>query len=159
MDDPLSTFPGYVLRRAASAASVRLADCLSSIGMRQVDASTLILIDRHPGIMSRQLGDILGIKSANMATLMARLDEAQLIEREQIDGRTQGIHLSPAGAAQLAQVRAIMDDFESELLANVPENARPHLLPALTAIWQWAADAGEGKGANVQPEADPQRTA
>ena len=143
MDDPLSTSPGYLLRRAASAAMGELADRLASVDLRQVEASTLLLVGCTPGITSRQLGDVLGIKSANMATLMGRLETAGLIERVQLDGRTQGIHLSPAGRTQLAQAQAILDQFESELLESVPETARPHLITALKAIWFWAQDRSE----------------
>lgn len=140
MKDPLPVLPGYILRRAANAATAKLADRLAAVDLRQVEASTLILIDRNPGITSGQLGEILGIKSANMATLMSRIDSAGLIERRQIDGRTQATHLTQHGVDVLHQARSIIDAFEAEMIEAVPEELRPGLLPALTAVWQWAQE-------------------
>jgi DNA-binding MarR family transcriptional regulator len=135
MKDPLLEFPGYALRRAANAAGAILSERLSAFGLRQADASALILIEANPGLTSSRLGEALGIQRANMVPFLNRLESERLVERVPIDGRTQGIHLTDEGRMRLADARGAIETFEAELIAMVPQEHRPHLLPALLAIW------------------------
>ena len=136
MDDPLIRFPGYALRRAANATAAELSARLAALDLRQSDASMLMLVASTPGATSSALGRALGIERANMVPLLKRLEEAGLIEREAIDGKSQGLRLTPAGLRRLAEARKIIEAFEAELLARVPAEHRDHLLPALNAIWR-----------------------
>ena len=136
MDDPLIRFPGYALRRAANATAAELSARLAALDLRQSDASLLMLVASNPGATSSALGRALGIERANMVPLLKRLEEAGLIEREAIDGKSQGLRLTPAGLRRLAEARKIIEAFEAELLARVPAEHRDHLLPALNAIWR-----------------------
>ena len=136
MDDPLIRFPGYALRRAANATAAELSARLAALDLRQSDASLLLLVAVNPGATSSALGRALGIERANMVPLLKRLDEAGLIGREAIDGKSQGLRLTPAGLRRLAEARKIIEAFEAELLARVPAEHRDHLLPALNAIWR-----------------------
>ena len=136
MDDPLIRFPGYALRRAANATAAELSARLAALDLRQSDASLLLLVAVNPGATSSALGRALGIERANMVPLLKRLEEAGLIGREAIDGKSQGLRLTPAGLRRLAEARKIIEAFEAELLARVPAEHRDHLLPALNAIWR-----------------------
>ena len=136
MDDPLIRFPGYALRRAANATAAELSARLAALDLRQSDASLLLLVAVNPGATSSALGRALGVERANMVPLLKRLDEAGLIGREAIDGKSQGLRLTPAGLRRLAEARKIIEGFEAELLARVPAEHRDHLLPALNAIWR-----------------------
>ena len=136
MDDPLIRFPGYALRRAANATAAELSARLAALDLRQSDASLLLLVAVNPGATSSALGRALGVERANMVPLLKRLDEAGLIGREAIDGKSQGLRLTPAGLQRLAEARKIIEAFEAELLARVPAEHRDHLLPALNAIWR-----------------------
>ena len=136
MDDPLIRFPGYALRRAANATAAELSARLAALDLRQSDASLLLLVAVNPGATSSALGRALGVERANMVPLLKRLDEAGLIGREAIDGKSQGLRLTPAGLRRLAEARKIIETFEAELLARVPAEHRDHLLPALNAIWR-----------------------
>ena len=136
MDDPLIRFPGYALRRAANATAAELSARLAALDLRQSDASMLMLVASNPGATSSALGRALGIERANMVPLLKRLEEAGLIEREAIDGKSQGLRLTPAGLRRLAEARKIIEAFEAELLARVAAEHRDHLLPALNAIWR-----------------------
>ena len=136
MDDPLIRFPGYALRRAANATAAELSARLAALDLRQSDASMLMLVASNPGATSSALGRALGLERANMVPLLKRLEEAGLIEREAIDGKSQGLRLTPAGLRRLAEARKIIEAFEAELLARVPAEHRDHLLPALNAIWR-----------------------
>lgn len=136
MRDPLVTFPGYALRRAAHATAAELAERLAPFGLRQSDVSLLMLVEANPGTTSSALGRQLDIQRANMVPILKRLEEAGLIERAPIDGKSQGLALTVDGRARLAEGRRVIERFERELIGRVPEAHREHLLPALNAIWR-----------------------
>ena len=50
--------------------------------------------------------------------------------------RLAALELTPRGRTRLAEAWGIVEQFEIELLARVPEPHRDHLLPALNALWQ-----------------------
>ena len=136
MRDPLPRYPGYALRRAANATAAQLSARLGEIGLKQVDASVLLLVQNNAGITASALGRQLDIQRANMVPLLKRLEDAGWIDRTPLDGKSQGLALTAAGAAQCAQALAIIDSFETELLARIPPEHRDHLLPALDALWR-----------------------
>lgn len=136
MNDPLTSYPGYALRRAANATAAELAARLASHELRQSDASVLMLIEANPGTTASALGRQLDIQRANMVPLLKGLETAGLVRREAIDGKSVGLELTAAGAERLAEARAVIEAFEAELIARVPAEHRAHLLPALDAIWR-----------------------
>ncbi len=136
MRDPLPGFPGYALRRAANATGAELAARLAPLGLRQADVSVLILIDENQRVTASAIGRELDIQRANMVPLLKRLEDAGLIGREPIDGKSQGLALTPAGRGKLAEARALVETFEAELLRRIPPEHRDHLLPALEALWR-----------------------
>ena len=136
MDDPLSAYPGYLLRRAANATAADLAARLAKLDLRQSDASALMLIGANAGVTASAIGRELDIQRANMVPLLNRLEDADLIERSPLDGKSQGLDLTPAGRVKLAEARAVIEAFEAEMIARIPAEHRPHLLPALEALWR-----------------------
>ena len=136
MHDPLVAYPGYSLRRAANATAAELSALLAEIGLRQADASLLLLVEANPRITGSALGRQLDIQRANMVPLLKRLEDGGLIERQPIDGKSQGLTLTDAGREKTVQARAIIETFEQGLLDRVPAAHRAHLLPALEALWR-----------------------
>jgi len=136
MDDPLPRYPGYALRRAANASAAELSVRLGEIGLRQVDASVLLLVAANPDITASALGRQLDIQRANMVPLLKRLEDAGLLDRNPLDGKSQGLLLTEAGQEANQRALEVIDTFESELLARVPAEHRAHLLPALNALWR-----------------------
>jgi DNA-binding MarR family transcriptional regulator len=136
MHDPLVLLPGYALRRAANATAAELSARLTEVGLRQSDVSLLMLVEANPGTTSSALGRQLDIQRANMVPVLKRLEDAGLIDRAPIDGKSQGLALTPAGRARLAEGRAVIERFERELIERVPVEHRAHLLPALNALWR-----------------------
>ena len=136
MRDPLPSYPGYALRRAANATAAELAGRLATLVLRQSDVSVLILVGENPGVTASAIGRALDIQRANMVPLLKRLEEAGLIARTALDGKSRGLDLTPAGRDRLDQARKVVDDFERELIERVPPEHRPHLLPALEALWR-----------------------
>jgi DNA-binding MarR family transcriptional regulator len=136
MQDPLIAFPGYALRRAAHATAADLAGRLAPFGLRQSDVSLLMLVEANPGTTSSALGRHLDIQRANMVPILKRLEDAGLIARAPIDGKSQGLALTGEGQTRLAEGRTVIEHFERELIERVPAEHRAHLLPALNAIWR-----------------------
>lgn len=136
MRDPLVHYPGYSLRRAATAAGAELAARLAEIELRQVDASVLMLVEENPHVTASAVGRQLDIQRANMVPLLKRLEDAGDIRRIPIDGKSQGLELTARGTAHLAEAKVIIMEFEQKLLKRIPAQHREHLLPALEAIWR-----------------------
>lgn len=136
MRDPLPSLPGYALRRAANATAAELSGRLNGLGLRQSDVSVLILVGENPGVTASAIGRALDIQRANMVPLLNRLEELGLIEREPIDRKSRGLVLTAHGQERLAEGRRVVEAFEAELIARVPPEHRPHLLPALEALWR-----------------------
>ena len=134
MRDPLPSFPGYALRRAANATAAELAARLGAVGLRQADVSVLMLIEANPGVTASAVGRQLDIQRANMVPLLKRLEG--LVDRAPIDGKSQGLALTATGRARLGEARRVVEAFEAELIARVPAEHREHLLPALEALWR-----------------------
>jgi len=136
MLDPLPSYPGYALRRAANATAAELAGRLTEVGLRQSDVSVLILIAENPGVTASAVGRALDIQRANMVPLLNRLEAAGLIARAPIDGKSLGLDLTEHGRERLAEARRVVETFEAELISRVPAEHRAHLLPALEALWR-----------------------
>ncbi len=135
MIDPLSSLPGYLLRRATSATSAELRHLLAPLDLRTTDVSILLLIQANPGITQSELGRMLDIKRANMTPIAAKLAERALIDRQQVDGRSHGWALTAAGSALAAQAQLIITTFERALVERVPAAHQAHILPVLMALW------------------------
>lgn len=140
MPDPLSNLPGYALRRAANAMMADLTERLAPIGLRIIDASLILLVAGRRDRTSSDIGRMLDIQRANMVPLLNRLEASGLIARVPLDKKKMAIVLTPAGDAMLAQVRAITNQFEEDLIARIPEPHRPHFMPALHALWSAPAE-------------------
>lgn len=135
-EDPLTRLPGYALRRAANAMMAELGARLAEVDLRISEASILLLIEGRDDMTSSAIGSTLDIRSANMVPLLNRLSKYGLIEKLRLDGKSMAIVLTDKGQAKLAEVQAITDRFESDLLNRIPAAHRPHLVPALNALWR-----------------------
>lgn len=133
---PIRNYPGYSLRRASTAAMTDLSERLASEDLRITDATILVLIDEETRLTASQIGKMLDIQRANMVPFLARIEAVGLIAREPIDKKSIALVLTGAGRKKLERVRAIIERFEAELIARVPEEHRAHLKPALDALWR-----------------------
>jgi DNA-binding MarR family transcriptional regulator len=69
-----------------------------------------------------------------MAPLAARLADRDLIVREAVDGRSQGLTLSDAGRRIAQKARSIIDDLEADLLERIPAAERAPFLKVLLEL-------------------------
>ncbi len=136
MKDPLHELPGYALRRAAAAMMGEFAARIEPLGLRIADVSALLVIGANPVMTASQLGRMLDIQRANMVPLVARLEDAGLVVRTPLDGKSHSLGLTPAGEAKLAEARAVIGEFEGWLVSRIPAEHRDHFKPALDALWR-----------------------
>jgi DNA-binding MarR family transcriptional regulator len=134
MNDPMSSYPGYLLRRASAMAMARLAKRLKTLHLNPTDATVLIVIDANPNAKQSEIGRLLDIARANMAPLISRLAARKLIERQPVDGRSHGLTLSRSGTALISKIKSAISQHEAELIRRVPEDQRPMLLNGLRAL-------------------------
>lgn len=132
--DPLEDLPGYALRRVSAAVMAKLAEGLSRLDLRPAESTVLLVIGANPGVTQSEVGRLLGIASANMAPLVARLADRGLIVREAVDGRSQGLTLSDGGRRITVKTRSVVDELESDLLARIPAAERAAFLKVLFAL-------------------------
>jgi DNA-binding MarR family transcriptional regulator len=135
MKDPLTSLPGYVLRRASAATLAELNLRLRPLQLRHADVAMLILVAERPGITQSEAGRVLDIQRANMAPFVSRLEKRGVIQRRRVDGRSQALELTMRGGALLAEARGVVDIYEAALLKRVPRRLRPMVLPVLMALW------------------------
>jgi len=86
-------------------------------------------------VTSSAIGRSLDIQRANMVPLLSRMESAGLIAREPIDRKSQAIVLTDAGKLRLKAADMVTTTFEADLLERIPQEHRPHFLPALHALW------------------------
>lgn len=134
----LDTLPGYALRRAANSAMAELGERLAPLGLRISDVTVMILIASGSDVTASDLARMLDIKRTNMVPLLKRLEDAELVRRRALDGKSQAIDLTEAGTKVLDLAQTEIETFEASLLQRVPEEHRPHLLPALQALYHSA---------------------
>ena len=134
MIDPMSDYPGYLLRRASALAMARLAKHLKVLHLTPTDATVLNVIDANPNSKQSEIGRMLDIARANMAPLISRLAERGLIERQPVDGRSHGLILSRSGRALIPRIKSAFAEHEEALVREVSAAQRRAFVAALRAI-------------------------
>jgi DNA-binding MarR family transcriptional regulator len=134
--DPLEDYPGYALRRASAANMARLARRFAVLDLRAAEASVLMVIDANPNVRQSEIGRLLDIASANMAPLVSRLADRELVDRQPVDGRSHGLALTSTGRDVVAKLKKVMAAHEAELMSKIPAAQHKSFLAALRKLWR-----------------------
>jgi DNA-binding MarR family transcriptional regulator len=136
-EDQLDAQIGYNLRRASALALNDFAVELADAALRPVTYGMLALIDERPGIRAAELCRLLGMKSANMAPLLAELEERGLVERDDHaqDKRVQVLALTKAAKQAMPAWRGQVRRHEDRFLQRLTKKERATLLRLLRLIW------------------------
>jgi DNA-binding MarR family transcriptional regulator len=126
---------GYHLRRAANAMLADLGQRIEPLGLTLTEMSVLQLVAANPQIRQSEIGQVLAIKRANMAPLIAALEARGWIHREAIDGRSQGLRLTPSGETLLVDLKVCITENERWILRDAPKQDPSQLIKTLKAIW------------------------
>lgn len=133
--DVLKNHPGYALRRASSAIMAGLGRRLAALKLRPTEATVLLVINANPNIKQSEIARMLDIASANMAPLISRLADHDLVDRQPVDGRSHGLNLSSQGKALTRKVKKTIEAYEAELLAKIAPGQRAAFLATLQSFW------------------------
>jgi DNA-binding MarR family transcriptional regulator len=132
--NPLKDLPGYLLRRASAWTMAELAKRLEELELTPTEASVLVVIASNPGIIQREIGQMLGIVSANMTPLVSRLEDRELIRRLPVDKRSFGLRTTRRGGAIADRAYAAMQAQETTLIDSVAPKNRTAFLQTLQDI-------------------------
>ena len=132
----LGPLVGYHLRRAFGAFAADFAAAMDGTGLRQVLVGILAVVAGRPGINQGAVGRVLGIKRANMVSLINELVDAGLITREvdAADRRAFSLRITDAGRGALADSLARITAHEERMLAGFTADERALLLDLLGRI-------------------------
>lgn len=132
----LSKLVGYHLRRTSTIFALDFRDAVQGTGMRQVLVGILAVVQANPGINQGAVGTLLGIKRANMVSLINELVELGLIERSVLpaDRRAFSLATTSAGDAMLETCINMIAPHEARLLAPLSGAERQTLLDLLSRI-------------------------
>lgn len=132
----LSSLVGYHLRRASGAFAIDFREAVTGTGMRQVLVGVLAVLEANPGIKQGAVGVLLGIKPANMVSLINELVDQGLIERVVTpdDRRAFALSIAPAGAAVLTECLERISEHEARMLDPLTADERATLLSLLAKV-------------------------
>ena len=132
----LEGIAGYHLRRAFGAMAADFSVAVEGTGLRQVLFAILSVVARNPGTNQGMVGKLLGIKRANMVSLINELVDRGLIDRiiDQQDRRAFSLTLTPAGTSLLDEGLARIRVHEERMLSDFSAEEKAVLIRLLKRI-------------------------
>jgi DNA-binding MarR family transcriptional regulator len=134
---------GYQLRRASAVMMADLARELADIDLRPAEMTALLVIAENPGCSQTEVGQVLGIKRANMVPIVSRLMDRGLIDRERADGRSHALSVTATGAEVVADARNRIDQHEARF-AGLFDMATLDALHAALPVIRAQREGSEG---------------
>jgi DNA-binding MarR family transcriptional regulator len=132
----LTHLVGYAAARASIQMRKTFVRHLGPLQLKVVDFSILVLVAANPSLNQKQLGAALGLSAPNLAVLLDRLAERELIERIRgtLDRREQQLHLTPTGRTLTARAEAIAATMETDALRMLSDAERALLIELLLKV-------------------------
>lgn len=135
--DRLADLMGYHLRRASIFDLQGAVSMLETIDMRPIPLSVLLCIVEKPGVTSAEICRALGMKSANIVSILADFEERGLFLRDAdaADQRIQRLFPTRGGEEAAQEGLALILEHEDHLLRRLTESERTELRRLLALIW------------------------
>lgn len=132
----LAHLVGFHLRWASGEFALDFRAALDGTGMRQVLVGILAIVQANPGINQGGVGKALGIKRANMVSLINELVQRGAIGRTETpqDRRAFALALTPEGETLLADCMERIAAHEQRLLWRLTSLEQQLLLDLLSRI-------------------------
>ena len=132
---------GYHLRRAWIRS---LSDFTEALGddIKPVPFTVLCTIEETPGITAAEIARRLQLQRANLAPMLADLENRGLIERkpDREDHRVHRLHMSAAGASTLSEWQSRVLAQEKRTFGVLSEEERDMLACLLNRVWSKRPD-------------------
>jgi DNA-binding MarR family transcriptional regulator len=118
---PLAEVVGYRLRLAQLTLFKDFNETFEHMNIKPVHYSMLRLIEANPGLRQGELARALGIKRANMVSLINGLEERGLAERRAVPGdrRSHALHLTGKGENFTAEMQGIWHTHENRMIERL----------------------------------------
>jgi DNA-binding MarR family transcriptional regulator len=122
---------GYALRRAQVAVFGDVLRRLEPLEIRPAQFCVLTLIDANPGVTQTQVCAALAIAKPNFAPLIQKLERRGLVRRKRVDGRSNGMYLTPLGRRVLGKAWAGVRGNEDLIATKLSPKQRTVLIDLL----------------------------
>lgn len=132
--DPFDGLLGYQLRRASLLMASDLGERLESLDLTLTGLSVLLMIEANPGVRQTELSKALGIKSANLAPLVATFAARGWIDRNPTDKRSHGLGLTAAGRDLASRAWVEVHASEARFAPCATTEQRTALKALLTSL-------------------------
>jgi DNA-binding MarR family transcriptional regulator len=128
--------PGFLLRRAHQIAVGIFAEECASLGLTPPQHSTLMVIERHPGIDQAALARAIGFDRATVGQVLEGLERRGLLRRDGSaeDKRRKTLVLTPEGRAVLRNAAGAAWRTSERLLAPLPARERRRFVELLAKL-------------------------
>jgi DNA-binding MarR family transcriptional regulator len=116
---------GYALRRAQLTVYADFIAALEELDLRPSQFGVLVIVDANPGLSQRDVCELLGLKQANLVTMLHELANRGLTERRESarDQRSRALHLTAKGHELLQRARSAWKKHEERIIRRLgPEN-------------------------------------
>lgn len=106
---------------------------LDGTGISPAQFFILATVERQPGTQQSTLAETLGVTSANVSQLVAKLEDAKLVTRTE-RGRAKEVHLTSRGRQLVDRLRPEHDAFLKSRFAALSPSERRTLLSLLEKL-------------------------
>jgi DNA-binding MarR family transcriptional regulator len=132
----LAQLVGYASSRAALQLRKVFLKHMDPLELKVVEFSILVLVASNARINQKQLGQALDVSAPNLAVILDKLAERDLIERVRstVDRREQLLHLTPKGAQVTTRAEAIAATMEVDALRMLSDAERALLIELLMKV-------------------------
>ncbi len=125
----------YQILRTSSLAMNKLVKSLAPLELIPSNASAMLMIASNPGIIQSDLGRRLGIKRANISTIISDFKERGFID-VQSKGRAHLLFLNEKGQALVPEIKQTMDRHEQICFSQFDKMKTEATIAALKSIRQ-----------------------
>jgi len=135
---------GYLLGKVGAVAKQRWTATLAQTGVSPNQFLVLMALAETGPVCQQFLAGVIGIDPRNIVPILDSLEARGLVSRETdpADRRRRVIELTPAGRRIVAELSALGEQTERELLASVPPADRESLRRILRSVLDAARQSG-----------------
>lgn len=101
-------------------------------------ARTLLYIEKHPGLIQREIGDYFHLRNASVTSMLKNLERDGYIVRQndQESARIKRIFLTAAGKTKTAKIKEVFDQAYAQIVARLREEDINAMIAAMKKINQ-----------------------
>lgn len=128
---------GYNCRQAYLSIMPLFLKRMAKYDLRPVDYTVITLINTNPHINQKRLSQAINVAPPNLATLLDRLEQRGLLERQRnsADKRSQTLMLTPEGRSICTKADKAAFELEYEATSALSDEERAELLRLLQKIF------------------------